>query len=436
MPVPERVSDIADGGASMKRCDDIGAGCDHPNTCKAKITWNYPDYSNVDKFIIKKTDNLTNGSWVFSAEISEPTSEANSIDVWGDSNQTDYFSIKAKNKENFMLDSGDYKHNDLKFTADPGGSVNSDCGISGKCLLSRPSNSDYYGSAYNCCGKTDCYVCNSTYSFNGDICVGGGGAETAYYTIGGNITGLSGTVILQNNSVDNLSRSANGSFTFANQVLAGSHYEVTVYSQPNSQTCTVANGIGTANSNIISVAVNCTTNTMPSITGGDDISHSGEYTIHTFLSSGELKVSNLTTPINAEVTVVGGGGGGDGGGANYEYVGNGGAGGTVRYDGSYPINNNDDISVTIGHDGAGGEIAENGGAGGSSAFGSISAKGGNGSWGQYGRYGGNNDVPHTGGIGEWTGGGGGAGAGADGDIWNGGLVLVAMVEEEEVDIMF
>lgn len=52
-------------------------------------------------------------------------------------------------------------------------------------------------------------------------CGGGGGnsggntPDPANYTIGGTVTGLTGSVELQNNGGDNLSVSTNGGFTFA-----------------------------------------------------------------------------------------------------------------------------------------------------------------------------------------------------------------------------
>ena len=53
----------------------------------------------------------------------------------------------------------------------------------------------------------------------------GGGAS---YTIGGTVSGLSGTVVLQDNGGDNLSVTANGSFTFPTQLASGAAYAVTV----------------------------------------------------------------------------------------------------------------------------------------------------------------------------------------------------------------
>lgn len=81
------------------------------------------------------------------------------------------------------------------------------------------------------------------------------------YTIGGTISGLTGTVVLRNNGGDNLSRSANGSFTFATPLSNSASYAVTVFTQPSGQTCTVSNGSGTVSSaNITNVAVACVTN--------------------------------------------------------------------------------------------------------------------------------------------------------------------------------
>lgn len=79
------------------------------------------------------------------------------------------------------------------------------------------------------------------------------------YTIGGNISGLSGTVILQNNGSDDISISADGSFTFANSIEKGTSYNVTVLQQPEGQVCFVTNGDGTVNgSNVTSISISCT----------------------------------------------------------------------------------------------------------------------------------------------------------------------------------
>ena len=87
---------------------------------------------------------------------------------------------------------------------------------------------------------------------------GGGGGATTTHVIGGSVTGLLGTVVLQSNGVDNLSLSANGAFSFATPVAQGGAYAVTVLTQPAGQTCVVANASGTANATVTNVSIACT----------------------------------------------------------------------------------------------------------------------------------------------------------------------------------
>ena len=94
---------------------------------------------------------------------------------------------------------------------------------------------------------------------------------TATYSVGGTVSGLSGTVVLQDNGGDALSVSASGSFAFATQLAGGSAYSVTVQTNPAGQTCTVANGSGTVGSaNVTTVAVSCSTNTTTGGSASDD----------------------------------------------------------------------------------------------------------------------------------------------------------------------
>lgn len=85
--------------------------------------------------------------------------------------------------------------------------------------------------------------------------------DSQSYSIGGTITGLSGTVVLQNNAGDNLTLTADGSFTFSTLIAEGSTYTVTVLTNPSIQTCTASSNTGTVSSaNITSVSVVCSTN--------------------------------------------------------------------------------------------------------------------------------------------------------------------------------
>jgi Bacterial Ig-like domain len=86
----------------------------------------------------------------------------------------------------------------------------------------------------------------------------GGGSAAPTYSIAVTVSGLSGTLVLQNNNSDVLSAAANGVFTFASRLLGASAYAVTVKTQPTGQTCVVANGTGIVNgSNVTNVTAIC-----------------------------------------------------------------------------------------------------------------------------------------------------------------------------------
>jgi hypothetical protein len=87
---------------------------------------------------------------------------------------------------------------------------------------------------------------------------GGGGGPPPTYTIGGSVSGLVGTVVLQNNGGDNLSLTSNGSFHFPNVVASGGPYAVSVLTQPMGPSCSVTDASGAATSNVSSVSVVCT----------------------------------------------------------------------------------------------------------------------------------------------------------------------------------
>ncbi|MCP5501116.1 MAG: Ig-like domain-containing protein [Leptospiraceae bacterium] len=146
---------------------------------------------------------------------------------------------------------------------------------------------------------------------------------TTTYTIGGTLSGLSGILVLQNNAGDNLSLTANGSFSFGTAVNSGSNYSVTVLTQPSGQTCTVSSGTGTATANVASVSVSCGTitytigGTISGLTGtvvlqnnlADDktISADGNFTFATAINSGSsYSVTVKTQPTGQICSVTGG----------------------------------------------------------------------------------------------------------------------------------
>ncbi len=94
-------------------------------------------------------------------------------------------------------------------------------------------------------------------------CGGDSVTGTKQFTIGGTVSGLVGTgLVLQDNGGDNLTITADGTFTFATPVSDGASYAVTVKTQPSSpaQNCVVTSGSGlVSGGDVKSVSVACTT---------------------------------------------------------------------------------------------------------------------------------------------------------------------------------
>ena len=89
---------------------------------------------------------------------------------------------------------------------------------------------------------------------------------TTTYAIAGVVSGLAAgnELVLQNNSVDDLSITTNGLFTFATDLDDASSYNITVMTQPSSpnQNCIIDNANGNiTGANITNISVTCTTNT-------------------------------------------------------------------------------------------------------------------------------------------------------------------------------
>jgi len=63
--------------------------------------------------------------------------------------------------------------------------------------------------------------------------------------IGGQISGLKGKIILQNNNGDLLATNTDGLYDFSQSLNQGDQYAVTVKQQPANQTCSITNSVGT-----------------------------------------------------------------------------------------------------------------------------------------------------------------------------------------------
>jgi hypothetical protein len=93
-------------------------------------------------------------------------------------------------------------------------------------------------------------------------CSGGGGSSVGNsgggYTVGCAVSGLSGTVVLQNNDADFVTIGTNGAFTFPTSLADGTTYNVTVKTQPTGQFCSVVSGTGIiSGANVNGVTVTC-----------------------------------------------------------------------------------------------------------------------------------------------------------------------------------
>jgi len=155
---------------------------------------------------------------------------------------------------------------------------------------------------------------------------------TDSFAVGGTVSGLAGTLVLQNNGGNDLTVVANGPFAFTIPIESGRGYAVTVRTNPASpvvQTCTVANGAGTVVAGpVTSVVVTCASNkfqvggTVTGLNGtlvlrnngGDDltVTANGPFAFGTLLDSGAAYavtvLTNPSSPVSQACTVTSGSG--------------------------------------------------------------------------------------------------------------------------------
>ncbi|NNM64601.1 MAG: hypothetical protein HKL99_08305, partial [Burkholderiales bacterium] len=149
-------------------------------------------------------------------------------------------------------------------------------------------------------------------------------------SLGGTVTGLTGTVALSLNGGPSMTVSANGPYTFPAALASGAAYAVTVTTQPAGQTCSVVNGAGTVGSgNVTNADVICAANTysiggtLSGLTtgtglavvlqdnGGDDLTltGNGSFTFATQIATtAPYSVTVKTQPSGQTCTVTNGAG--------------------------------------------------------------------------------------------------------------------------------
>jgi hypothetical protein len=109
-------------------------------------------------------------------------------------------------------------------------------------------------------GQTCTMSSNSSGTITSDVTVAVTCAKTVEDKISVAVTGLTGTLVVQDSKASTLTFTTNNTQTFALEYPSGSTYTVTVKTQPAGQTCTLgSNASGTITSNI-TVTATCNTN--------------------------------------------------------------------------------------------------------------------------------------------------------------------------------
>ena len=95
------------------------------------------------------------------------------------------------------------------------------------------------------------------------------------YVLGGMVTGLNGTLVIQNDGADDITMKENGLFVFETLVANGATYEVTVKEEPGMQLCPVTNPSGTMTiAGVSNVSIACKSWGVP-LASWDNISPLG-----------------------------------------------------------------------------------------------------------------------------------------------------------------
>lgn len=153
------------------------------------------------------------------------------------------------------------------------------------------------------------------------------GCTVNKYLVKAKVTGLTGAgLVLQNNAGDNTEVAADGTVAFPTAVASGSVYQVSVLTQPASQTCAVTEASGTLSDSDVVANVTCVANTYTiggtlagyvgsgvTISNGAEsliLTAAGPFEFKTALLSGQTYSVTVTTQPATQVScgVINGGG--------------------------------------------------------------------------------------------------------------------------------
>jgi hypothetical protein len=133
---------------------------------------------------------------------------------------------------------------------------------------------------------------------------GAGGDEPDDWSIYTNISGLTAVgLVLQNNGAGNITVPSGTTSQLITDVAApGSAYSITILTQPTGLVCSVANGSGTANSDINNIAITCATPATFSITASlSGVSAAGMVLQNNGAGSIAVPAGATTVPIASNV---------------------------------------------------------------------------------------------------------------------------------------
>ena len=125
------------------------------------------------------------------------------------------------------------------------------------------------------------------------------GPEPGYYRLYVDVTGLAGTLVLQNGDGEELTVTEDGLDRFATDLPDGSEYAVVVTSDPALQNCHVVSGVGTIDSGDVQLAVGCHGNIFMWI---DDNPDGSVYNHELWMSDGTAEGTGRSLSINDDET--------------------------------------------------------------------------------------------------------------------------------------